>query len=273
MDYKIKLGAVLRFDYTYEKDIIDQVEKLISRHKLGAFISRLIRVAFDNPKLMENSGLTLDEFGVSSERVKYFKEVESEVLKMKLKVDKIYDMTMHMYTMAKFGKRMGLEGKTNNIMRAQFILQRQIEELSRVLGVSNIGHTFESNKIFNVEGRVEDILEYILTSYEDIVEELSTSVNSNGAKVFMEQQEQGDESNREKHNEALENTRIVLEAKNNILKDKGIQPKEYIKYMETNNDYNGDKEGNILEENVDEVVNFGLKADMDTLNTFMGNRG
>lgn len=270
MDYKIKLGAVLRFDYTYEKDIIEQVEKLISRHKLGPFISRLIRAAFDNPKLMELSGLHLDEFGVSPERVSYFKEVESDMLKMRIKVDKIYEMALEMHTMAKFGKKMGLEGRVNNIMKSQFILQRQIEELSKILGISNIGHIFESNKLSEIEDKVEDILEYILISYEDIVEELLDNIKEKNSIVPYNKTIESVELNNEK---TIRNKELEFKKDNNTLEDKGTQTKDYSKYMETNNIIYGNKDSEVAADDVDRVENFGQKADLDALTLFLGSKG
>ena len=39
MDYKVKLGATLSFNLGLERDMVEQIERLKARHKLGEFIT------------------------------------------------------------------------------------------------------------------------------------------------------------------------------------------------------------------------------------------
>lgn len=173
----VKLGATLAFDDVREKDIIEKVDYLLSRHKLGEFISHLIRIALESPEQFNSKNELnmlmgeLMEKGISKDRAEYFRQMNAEVQSMKKKVDSIYEMAYKNYTMALLGKTLGIGEKSENSLRAQFVLQRQLTQLSETLGTS-IKEPFESNKIQDVKGKADEILEYILESYDGIVQEL-----------------------------------------------------------------------------------------------------
>lgn len=176
----IKLGATLSFDDIREKDILDKIEGLRSRHKLGEFISHLIRVAFESPEKLnsqaELAGLmtTLVAQGITMDRVDYFNKIENDIEEMKKKVDAIYTMATKNYTMALAGKKIGLEEKSESTLRAQFVLQRQINAMTDSLGVS-LREPFESNKIQETREKAEEVIEYMIESYDGILQEIKAS--------------------------------------------------------------------------------------------------
>lgn len=182
--YTIRLGSTLSFDKDKEKDIIEVVERLSSSHKLGPFISCLLRVALEDPNdLKHRDNLVealeyINEYGMTIERHKFYKDVEGQISEMKRKVDEIYNMNLKLLTLAQFGKHLELESRTENMLRAQFILERQLEELTNILGVDNPGHIFESNKIQDTQEKSKEILEYIINTYDSLVEELKGSLFS-----------------------------------------------------------------------------------------------
>ena len=270
MDYKIKLGAVLKFDYQQEKDIINQIESLTSRHKLGEFISNLIRIAFDSPEIMEANGLRLEDFGISKERYEYFKEVESEMLKVRNRVDKIYDMALEMHTAAKFGRRIGLEDKSKNLIQSQFLLQRQIEELSNTFGVSNIGHTFESNKILDSENKSKEILEYILISYEDVISEIQSNMSYDNQRKYVDKhKDNGLGTLKECSEDLYDENKLEVKTESNILSDKSIVSKADVNSVKKNTNITKVKDEI---DGGDEIIDFGQKADWDALSLFVGER-
>lgn len=176
MDYKIKLGAVIEFNEEKEKDIIEAVESLRDRHKLGDFISYAIRISLEHPEWFDSKDVTLASFGLTDTRRAYFESINSRIKAMEQKVDTIYNMGVKVYTLAKFGKRIGIEKKAENTLQAGFLLQKQLDEIATTLGVSSIGHVYESNKMDTLSKKVDELLEYIIESYDSIVLELKNNV-------------------------------------------------------------------------------------------------
>lgn len=178
----IRLGSMLSFDEEQEKDIIDVINNLNSRHKMGQFVSSLIRIALENPEMLnykdgryENGAILnqMEKLGISYDRAVFFNKVTKEVNDMKNKVDKMYDMVMNMYILSQMGKHLGLEEKSENMLTANFLLEKQVKELQDTLGVGLNSSLFASNKTEDTKKRAEDALEYILNTYDGIVTELN----------------------------------------------------------------------------------------------------
>lgn len=181
----IRFGSQLTFDEDKEKDIIDTIDTLNSSHKMGQFMSNLIRLAFDNPEILRvgADGLEkqamlqqVESSGMSVNRQRFMSEVASEISDMKKKVDEVYNMVFKMYTLALMNKHLEIKKKSDNSLRATFVLERQLRQLQDSLGV-NIGDAvYESDKVTDVHARAEDCLEYIIEAYDGIIDEMKQAI-------------------------------------------------------------------------------------------------
>ena len=181
----IRFGSQLTFDEDKEKDIIDTIDTLNSSHKMGQFMSNLIRLAFDNPEILRigADGLEkqamlqqVESSGMSVSRQRFMSGVTSEISDMKKKVDDVYNMVFKLYTLALMNKHLEIENKSDNSLRATFVLERQLRQLQDSLGV-NIGDAvYESDKVADVHVRAEDCLEYIIETYDGIIDEMKQAI-------------------------------------------------------------------------------------------------
>lgn len=186
MEHHIRLGSVLSFDEQKEADIIKVIEYLNSSHKTGQFMSNLIRIAFDCPEILSRNASgnletgervkAIEQLGFSDTRKAFINAVTKEVSDMKAKVDKVYDMTLKLYTLAQMGNRLGIEDKTKNLMISQFIIEKQLQELQALLGVALQDNIYASNKAANTEKIADEALEYIIESYGSLLTEMSESL-------------------------------------------------------------------------------------------------
>lgn len=180
---EIKLGSTVKLDEEKEKDLIDLVNRATTQHKLGEIIGHLLRIYNENPEELNGNKesltkliIEMSDFGLTPNRYKFFNQVTKDVADIKRTVDKIYEMSLKTYTLAQFGKRAGLEGKSNNMLLASFLLERQLTDLCDTLGVNNLNHTFSSNKLEIAQKNADETLEFILESYDNIVEELRKNI-------------------------------------------------------------------------------------------------
>lgn len=181
----IRFGSQLTFDEDKEKDIIDTIDTLNSSHKMGQFMSNLIRLAFDNPEILrvgvdglEKQAMLqqVESSGMSVSRQRFMSGVTSEISDMKKKVDDVYNMVFKLYTLALMNKHLEIENKSDNSLRATFVLERQLRQLQDSLGV-NIGDAvYESDKVTDVHARAEDCLEYIIEAYDGIIDEMKQAI-------------------------------------------------------------------------------------------------
>lgn len=180
---EFRLGSTIVFDSEKEKDLIDLVERASKQHKLGELLSHLLRMYSETPEKLKEptneitkSLVEMSKYGLTPKRYEFFNQVSKEIEDMKCKVDTIYDMCFKMYTLAQFGKRIGLEGKSNNMLMAEFMLEKQLTDLCDKLGIDNVRHTFSSNKLETAQQKSADVLEYILETYDSIVNELKETI-------------------------------------------------------------------------------------------------
>lgn len=177
-----RLGGTLKFDPVSEKYIVDKIDELSKSNSLSTFLINLIRIAFDNPdKLKREKDLkTLMDFmekgGMTPLAEAHYNESKRQTLEMKHKIDEIYDMCLKMYTLSQFGKIVGLEDKTKNTARAEFVLERHLNQLRDILGVRSYS-LFESAKTLSIEAKSTEILDYIITHYENIIDEIKADVS------------------------------------------------------------------------------------------------
>lgn len=183
--YNIRLSSMLTFDEEKEADIIQVIEKLNSMHKTGNFLSNLIRVSLDCPEILDQSNgkftkgstlVDLEQYGLTYNRRALADKHAKEVYEMKKKVDEMYEMTLKLYTLALINKHLGLEQKTENTMAANFLIEKQLGDLKKLLGVNLTDNTFASNKVKETQKLAEDSLEFILDTYSDIMNEVKNQV-------------------------------------------------------------------------------------------------
>lgn len=181
----IRFGSQLTFDEDKEKDIIDTIDTLNSSHKMGQFMSNLIRLAFDNPEILRvgADGLEkqamlqqVESSGMSVSRQRFMSGVTSEISDMKKKVDDVYNMVFKLYTLALMNKHLEIENKSDNSLRATFVLERQLRQLQDSLGVNISDAVYESDKVADVHVRAEDCLEYIIETYDGIIDEMKQAI-------------------------------------------------------------------------------------------------
>ena len=176
MDYKVKLGATLSFNLGLERDMVEQIESLKAKHKLGEFISNSLRIVFENPELLEKYNLSLEKYGLTDNRKKLNDAINIELGRLGNKIEKTYQMAYEVYSLAKFNKQLNIHDTARNILASQFILNKQIEDLKSLLGVTCIDQPVNLHK---VDKSIDDILEYILLCHSDIIDELKSNLTGN----------------------------------------------------------------------------------------------
>lgn len=214
MDYKVKLGATLSFNLGLERDMVEQIESLKAKHKLGEFISNSLRIVFENPELLEKYNLSLEKYGLTDNRKKLNDAINIELGRLGNKIEKTYQMAYEVYSLAKFNKQLNIHDTARNILASQFILNKQIEDLKSLLGVTCIDQPVNLHK---VDKSIDDILEYILLCHSDIVDELKSNLTGNSDYIdkLKELSSLADKHISQVNNDTSEKERIY----NEILKD------------------------------------------------------
>lgn len=257
--HNMRLGSMLSFDKEKEKDIIEMMEKLNASHKTGQFLSNLIRIAFDTPEILNkklgkyekgDALKQLDNIGASANRQKFFNQASKELRSMKDKVDSIYKMALKTYTLALTGKHIGLEEKSDNLLLSTFIIERQLKQLQDTLGLETLDEVYASNKKENVHELADEVLEYIIESYDSILNQIKININQiqpiqtvESTKTIKENKEVVEENN-----ETTTNTTVVSDTLANKDNNNGGSSKNH-------------------QENDDEIIDFG-EADMSALTSF-----
>jgi len=181
----IRLSSTLAFDEQQEADIVKLIDDFNSSHKMGEFLSNLIRVAVENPELIDvkdgkyETGAiikVMEKLGKSPTRHNYMLGVNKQLTEMQAKVDQMYEMCLKMYTMVEMGKRLGIEKKTENMILAQFSVEQQLEQLKRAIGTEIINTPFAANRVTSVESRAASTLDYIISAYEPIINALKNEL-------------------------------------------------------------------------------------------------
>lgn len=185
-NYSTRLGCTLSFNEESEKDIIRLVEQLQGSRKIGEFIGYLIRVASENPELIDKRPdgsfdygpvtKEMSRLGVTPTRYQYIQTMAKEIDSMKQKIDSIYEMSLKMYTLAQFGKQMGLSKRSDNMLMASFLAEQELTKLCKTFGVGNLQSVFASSKMETAHNKANDTLQYILETYDSIVNELKETL-------------------------------------------------------------------------------------------------
>lgn len=187
---KIRIHSSVSLDEATEGDLINILEELNSQHKTGEFLSCLMRLAVDSPEILKSSkdnvnklNNLLSESGLSQERFKYIRVVKEGMLYLEAKINKLYEMTEQLMALAIMGKRLGLEGKAENLARVNFLLEQQLKDLEKA-----IGYKSDDIKAVDIEKnveRAEKTLEFIVTAYDDIIQEIKNSLTANVVPIVM----------------------------------------------------------------------------------------
>ena len=257
--YNIRFGSQLSFDEQQEADIIKLLEKLNSSHKSGKFFANLIRIACDCPEVLDRreDGYVpgtvlgvLEQCEMHYTRDNFFKALSKEVNDMKVKVDKMYDMVLKTYMLAQMGKHIGLEGKADNQLMAQFITEKQLKDIQDLLGVTLHSSVFASNKKADVEKLGDEVLEYIIESYSGIINELQRI--SDAQQVII-------------NNPSAVQANTVESTNSGSINQTNTE--ESIKPTGNSSDSTDKLSMNNFEEGTDEPVDFG-NADLNLLSNF-----
>lgn len=181
----VTLGGTISFDKNRDGHIIEWLKSKRQSHKITDEIEILIKIFFENPEdyvYRAEELAKLTSLGITPAASKFYTGANKKVAEMHEKVDKIYNMCLEMYTLAKFGKSTGLDKKAENVAIAQFLAQKQIKDMCEALGIRDM-QVFESNKIPNIEEKADNALEFILTHYDGIVKELVISQQPNVVQI------------------------------------------------------------------------------------------
>lgn len=251
MEYKVKLGATLTFDFEIEKDIVAQVEKLKSQHKLGEFISNALRVVFEHPELLEKEAKSLEDFKLTDNRKMFHEYVEDKIEKTAVKINETYKLAYELHSLAKFNKKFDMYETSKNILASQFILAKQVEDLKKILGVTTLEQTVNLHK---VNTNIDDVLEYIIMCHGEIVEEIRG--NATGRNAYLEKLEELN-SLLDKHKE--EEVAVITENQSNTGKTSDIEASNK-KEMEESTHVS---ENIASTEEDEEIDGFGLSDDAD----------
>lgn len=177
----IRLGSLISFDSEREADIIEFVQDLTSQHKLGRFIGYLLRLACETPETLQyreklNPILKeMSDLGITPRRDAMFKQFSKEILDLKNKINDIYVISEKLYTLALARKALGLENRAKELLAAQFVVRRQTALLESKLGTSSLLYTYESDSMRDVQKKADEILEVILETYGDLLNDVKVA--------------------------------------------------------------------------------------------------
>lgn len=177
----IRLGSLISFDSEREADIIEFVQDLTSQHKLGRFIGYLLRLACETPETLQyreklNPILKeMNDLGITPRRDAMFKQFSKEILDLKNKINDVYVISEKLYTLALARKALGLEDRAKELLAAQFVVRRQTALLESKLGTSSLLYTYESDSMRDVQKKADEILEVILETYGDLLNDVKVA--------------------------------------------------------------------------------------------------
>lgn len=208
---EVRLGAKLILEDTMEADLIAVADGLNSSRRMSEFMTTLFRLACDNIKFYSHGNEQeyakmidmIADTGVGKERTEYFGKMESKVKEMQDKINSIYDIALKTYSLSQANKMNGLGGKSENIALAQFALQKQMRDIEEITGVK-LG-AYESGKLTDMKRKADDILEFIIESYDGIGEALGIGSNTADASKYEERIK---ELSKELETEQSENSRL-----------------------------------------------------------------
>lgn len=176
MDKQIKISANITLDSQKEADIIEQVESLIANRQLSNFVTNLIKFGLENPSLLEKANIDRSQVLMVHSRTQFFADIKHRIEEMDKRIYQIEAMALNTYELSKFGKAIGLKEKTENCLRAEFILKRQLREIKSVLGYSDMDFSSNWSKVDaelkDIEEKADTFMEYVILHYDGIIQEI-----------------------------------------------------------------------------------------------------
>ena len=168
---KIRVTCDLALDDARDADIIETIRELARSRKLGGLMSGIMKYAFDDKERAEKliRVLTDGKRTFSPNRDEFFEYIRSQVREMAEKVNEMYKMNVQLLSAFSFGKKLGLEKKAENMTLANFMLEKQLTDLSKALGVE-MTDAYDSNKVKDAREYADDIVEYIINTYAECME-------------------------------------------------------------------------------------------------------
>lgn len=142
------------------------LEELNKKRMLGKVLGKALEYIYysDNrSSILGDSSVIAD--GVSD---KYNKTYEEQLKGLEAKVAEIHNMCLDLKTMALVGNRLELDSRAENLEISTYVLNRQINKLSKVLGITV--DEFKSEKD-NVKD-VCDIVDLVIDSYGNMLSTL-----------------------------------------------------------------------------------------------------
>ena len=117
----------------------------------------------------------MNDLGITPRRDAMFKQFSKEILDLKNKINDIYVISEKLYTLALARKALGLEDRAKELLAAQFVVRRQTALLESKLGTSSLLYTYESDSMRDVQKKADEILEVILETYGDLLNDVKTA--------------------------------------------------------------------------------------------------
>lgn len=176
---QIKLGSTLKFDSLREKDIIELIEKLKGKHKLGEFINDLIRYAYENPDKFTST--PIDTGGIS-ERRRFFSEINAQVVEMKDKIDAIHKSVVALCATKDIWNSVGLEQKIEANLLASLVVKLELERLEKSIGLESCLKSYKLDNetyIDKVNTLAYEASEKVKEDMPEIIQALIHYVESN----------------------------------------------------------------------------------------------
>lgn len=163
--------VTITLDDKKEQDLIEALQSLSRKKQLGDLVTDLVRQASDKQAIAASryTDLTIS-------REKFFSGVARKLKEQDDKINTIYRMCGDLYGLARANKAMGLEDKTRNLMIGQFILQSQQNKIKALLGEDEFNHIYESEKLLNEKEKADQIWEFIVETYGNMLTELQGMV-------------------------------------------------------------------------------------------------
>ena len=134
----------------------------------------------------------MNDLGITPRRDAMFKQFSKEILDLKNKINDIYVISEKLYTLALARKALGLEDRAKELLAAQFVVRRQTALLESKLGTSSLLYTYESDSMRDVQKKADEILEVILETYGDLLNDVKIAgAGKNDAGVSCEDVAEG----------------------------------------------------------------------------------
>lgn len=271
----VRLGGLVWYDDEQEKDLGFMIKKLSSTHRFGEFVTYLLRMAVENPSLIETSNSVvkygtvtekLAKLGYTEPKKKQLDDLRERVTKIKKNVDDIYKMCYEMYMLTLMNKELDIENKTDNILLSESILERQVKQLCNELGVESIASQFNRDKLDAEHKKAEESLSYILRTYQNMISELRKEITEQGKANKQDDKESITKSDIQDLIEAIKGISIVSTNTDTNVKEVAKNKSEV---TENKKDIS-EKTTEDTKTNEAEAIDFGETADIEALKLLLG---